>query len=58
MKSLEDTPPIHIVPEDVWLHSKDDRKKIINELSEGVVDSFVDFSFNHPKNVCSMMVTW
>lgn len=43
MKSLEDTPSTDVVPEDVWLQSKDDRKKIINELSAELVDSFVDF---------------
>ena len=44
MKSLEETPSNDVVPANLWLCDKDERKKIISGLSETVVDSFIDFS--------------
>ena len=41
IKSLEESPPNDIVPENVWLCSKEERKQMISDLSEEIVNSFV-----------------
>ena len=56
MKSLEESPNIDIVPENVWLCSKEERKQMINDLSEELVDSYVDFSFCNPNKASNDQV--
>ena len=47
MTSLDETPSDSIVTADAWLYEKSVRKKIIHDLCESVVDSFIKFSFHN-----------
>ncbi len=49
MKSLSDVPDIDSVsnPENLWMIQADERKTILQEICEGVVNKFSSFDFNH-----------
>ncbi len=48
MKSLTDVPDIDSVsnPENLWMIQADERKTILQEICEGVVNKFASFDFN------------
>ncbi len=48
MKSLSDVPDIDSVsnPENLWMIQADERKTILQEICEGVVNKFASFDFN------------
>ena len=51
MTSLQDTPSEDIVAAHVWTLDKEERKKIILGISEGIITSFTDLSYNGPRRV-------
>ena len=46
MSTLGDNPSQEIVAEDVWLQSKENKKHILEQLSEAVVSKAICFQFN------------
>ena len=45
MNSLQDTPSQKVVPGDIWTYGKEERRKLILEISESIISSFTDFTF-------------
>ena len=47
MKSTNDSPSEDVLPnaQQLWMQSADERKAVLNKVSQQVVDSFIDFSF-------------
>ena len=48
MQSLSDIPTINGVnePQNLWMHSIEERKGVLQEICEGIVDEFASFQFN------------
>ena len=55
MKSLTDTPSHEAMPHplDVWMKTREDRKKVLTTVCESIVDQFICFKFhkiNYPSS--------
>lgn len=49
MGSLDDEPCSEILPPDVWVHDKDERRKALYNVASVIVDSFVDLTVTFDK---------
>ena len=50
MQSLSDIPTINGVnePQNLWMNLLEERKAVLQEICEGIVDEFASFEFNKP----------